>query len=257
MTASTSSAPPQRGRFDWPWRGGPSFVAPDGSRVSVGGTALDTSRPWSALFVALVHGIRRAFTVAEAGAFDWHSSYTTIPDEIRRYPYRGGELALGVRYAQAEDEPDDYRAAWRAQWFELHTRGSGAPPSADRLTGIFDAFRLTDTPLGMLAAPRSVRQARMEPLQVAKQIPGLGYLTVERPEHSRIGVPDFRGHPTEHGELWREPLGLGARGRARPDALLLATPTAVTRLVAGPSDSSDPNAVLALLAGLNVIWEPA
>ncbi|HEX2297436.1 MAG TPA: hypothetical protein VHH34_02765 [Pseudonocardiaceae bacterium] len=257
MAASTTSVPPQRGRFDWPWRGGPSFVTPDGSQVSLGGAALDTTRPWSALFAALVHGTRRAFTVAEAGAFDWHSTYTMIPDEIRRYPYRGGELLLGTRHPQTGDEPGDYRAAWRGQWFELHTCGSGAAPAADRLIRIFDAFRLTDTPLGMLAAPRSVRQARMEPFQVAKQIPGLGFLTIERPEHGRIGVPDFRGHPTEHGELWREPLGIGAHGRARPDALLLATPTAVTRLVAGPSDSADPNEVLALLAGLNVIWEPA
>ncbi|MCA1670987.1 MAG: hypothetical protein LC799_01870, partial [Actinobacteria bacterium] len=180
MAASTSSAASARGRFDWPWRGGPSFVAPDGSQVSLNGTALagragggaglDTSRPWSCLFAALVQGTRRAFTIAEAGAFDWHSTYTTIPDEILRQPYRGGELLLGVRYERAGTEPGDYRAAWRGQWFELHTSGSGAPPAAERLVRIFDAFRLTDTPLGMLAAPRSVRQVRLEPVQVAKQI---------------------------------------------------------------------------------------
>lgn len=255
MATSISSAPPGRGRFDWPWRGGPSFVTPDGSKVSLDGAplrggALDTSRPWSCGFGALVHGVRRSFTVAEAGAFDWHSTYTTIPDEIHRQPYRGGELLLGVR-------SDDYRAAWRGQWFELHTRSSGPPPAADGLARIFDAFRLTDTPLGMLAVPRSVRQLRLEPVQVAKQIPRLGYLTIEQPTSSRTGVPDFRGHPTRHGELWREPLGSGAQGRARSDALVLATPTAITRLVAGPADSPDPDEVLAALAGLNVRWEPA
>jgi hypothetical protein len=43
-------------------------------------TVLDVSRPWSCGFIALVRGARRSFTVTEAGAFDWHSTYTTIPD---------------------------------------------------------------------------------------------------------------------------------------------------------------------------------
>ncbi|MGH3990971.1 MAG: hypothetical protein ACRDSN_00740, partial [Pseudonocardiaceae bacterium] len=125
------------------------------------------------------------------------------------------------------------------------------------ITQIFDAFRLTDTPLGMLVAPRSLRQVRLEPVQVAKQIPGIGYLTIERPGSSRIAIPDFRGHPTRHGELWRQPLGRGAHGRSRPDALVVATPTAITRLVAGSADSTDPNEALAFLTDLDVIWEPA
>jgi hypothetical protein len=43
-------------------------------------TVLDVSRPWSCGFIALVRGARRSFTVTEAGAFDRHSTYTTIPD---------------------------------------------------------------------------------------------------------------------------------------------------------------------------------
>jgi hypothetical protein len=35
----------------------------------------------------------------------------------------------------------------------------------------------------------------------------------------------------------------------------LATPTAVTRLVPGPSDTSDVNQVLAFLHELSVTWE--
>lgn len=236
-----------RGRYDWPWRGGPSFVTPDGSQVLVGGPALDTTRPWSCDFTALVRGARRSFTVTEIGAFDWHSTYTTIPDRSLRQPYRGGELLIGIR-----DNPADYRAAWRGQWFELHTRASGA---ADGITTIFDAFRLTDTPLGMLVQPRSAGQVQAEPVRVAKEVPGIGYLLIERPGTSQVAVPDFRGHPTRHGELWRQPLGPGAQGRARPDALVLATPTTVTRLVPGPADTSDANQVLAFLQELNVTWE--
>ncbi len=257
-----------RGRYDWPWRGGTSFVtpdgsqvvlhrsalgstAPDGSQVVLGGTALDASRPWSCGFIARVRDARRAFTVAEAGAFDWHSSYTTIPDQLLRQPYRGGELIIAIRNKPARN---DYRAAWRGQWFELHTRASGSP---DGITRIFDAFRLTDTPLGMLALPRSTGQARLEPLRVAKQIPGIGHLTIERPGTSRVVVPKFRGHPTRHGELWRQPLGIGAQGRSRPDALVLATPTAITQLVPGPADTPDPDKALAFLEGLSVTWEAA
>ena len=216
--------------------------------------ALNTSRPWSCNFAALVRGARRTFTVAEAGAFDWHSTYTTIPDMLLRQPYRGAELITGIRNNPAPHESADYRAAWRGHWFELHTRASGSP---EGITGVFDAFRLTDTPLGMLAQPRSTAAAQLEPLQVAKEVPRIGYLTIERPGTSQVPIPDFRGHLTRHGELWRQPLGPGAQGRARPDALVLATPTAITKVVPGPADTADHREVLAFLDELSVTWEPA
>jgi hypothetical protein len=215
---------------------------------------LDTSRPWSCNFTALVRGARRTFTVAEIGAFDWHCTYTTVPDRLLRQPYRGAELVIGIRDNLARNDVPDYRAAWRGQWFELHTRACGAP---EDITAVFDAFRLTDTPLGMLARPRSAGQVRLEPVRVAKEVPGIGYLTIEHPGMSQVVVPQFRGYPTRHGELWRQPLGPGARGRSRPDALVLATPTAITRLVPGPADTTDPHEVLAFLHELNVIWESA
>jgi len=265
MATSTGSAAPTRGRWDWPWRGGPSFLTPDGSQVTLGGAArsgagLDMSRPWSCSFAALVQGTRRSFTVAEAGAFDWHSTYTTIPDEVLRQPFRGGELLLAIQHPATPSEPNrsepgQYRAARRGQWFELHTCGTGPPPATDRITRIFDAFRLTDTPLGMLAQPRSARQVQLEPVQVAKQIPGIGHLTIERPADSQLVIPGFRGYPTRYGELWRQPLGIGAHGRSRPEALVLGTQTAITQLVAGPADTADPEEVLALLADLDVTWE--
>ena len=238
----------ERGRYDWPWRGGTSFVTPDGSQVVLSSPALDASRPWSCGFIALVRGARRAFTVAEAGAFDWHSTYTTIPDQMLGQPYRGGELVTGIRTA-----PGDYRTAWRGQWFELHIRASGSP---DGIMRIFDALRFTDTPLGMLVAPRSASQAQFEPIRVAKQIPRIGHLTIERPGTSQLTVPDLRGHLTRHGELWRQPLGIGAHGRSRSEALVLATPTAITQLISGPADTADPDEALDFLIGLDVIWEP-
>lgn len=248
MTASR-----ERGRHDWPWRGGSAFVTPDGSQIVLHGRGVDVSRPWSCGFIALVRGARRSFTIAEAGAFDWHAAFTTIPDQQLRQPYNAAELIVGIRDQTGDNHPSDYRAAWRGPWFELHTRGSGSP---DRISTVFDALRLTDTPLGLLVAPRSTRQAQLEPVRVAKEIPGIGYLTIERPGTSQI-VPDFQGHLTQHGELWREPLGPGAQGRSRADALVLATPTAIIRLVPGPADTADPHEALAFLDDLNVIWGPA
>lgn len=251
-----------RGRYDWPWRGGPSFLTPDGSRVTLSrpvlgngsGTVLDVSRPWSCGFIALVRGARRSFTVAEAGAFDWHSTYTTIPDQLLRQRYCGGELVVGLREEPTREGSLEYRAAWRGPWFELHTRAAGR---AEGITRIFDAFRLTDTPLGLLARPRSTGAAQLEPLRVAKEVPGIGYLTIERPGSSQGAIPESRGYPTRHGQLWHEPLGLGAQGRSRSHALILATPTAITRLVPGPADTTDPDEARAFLDGLSVTWEPA
>jgi hypothetical protein len=185
--------------------------------------------------------------------FDWHCTYTTIPDQVFRQSYRGGELIVAVRNEHSRDDPAQYRAAWRGQWFEFHTRAIGP---ADGITRIFDAFRLTDTPLGMLTPPRSAAQAQWEPLRVAKQIPRIGYLTIERPT-SQVVLPDFQGHLTRYGQLWRQPLGPGAQGRSRSDALVMATPTAITRLVPGPADTADPSEALAFLNDLNVTWEPA
>jgi hypothetical protein len=243
-----------RGRYDWPWRGGPSFVTPDGSQVILRGPALDVSRPWSCNFIGRVRGARRSFTVAEAGAFDWHSTYTTIPDHVTGQPYRGGELVVAIRNKPAANEPPDYRAAWRGQWFELHTRASGP---ADGITRIFDAFRLTDTPLGMLAQPRSAGQAQLEPLRVVKQIPGIGHLTIERTGSNQVATPGLPGYRTRHGQLWRQPLGSGAQGRPRSETLVMATPTAITHLIPGPSDTADPNEALRFLVDVDVIWEPA
>ncbi|MGH3868619.1 MAG: hypothetical protein ACRDQ4_21370 [Pseudonocardiaceae bacterium] len=109
----------------------------------------------------------------------------------------------------------------------------------------------------MLARPRSAGQAQLEPVRVAKQVSGIGYLTMERPGTSQVTIPEHRGHPTLHGELWREPLERGAQGRSRSDALVLATPTAITRLVPGPADTTDPNEALTCLHYLSVTWEPA
>jgi hypothetical protein len=108
----------------------------------------------------------------------------------------------------------------------------------------------------MLVQPRSARQAQLEPVRVAKQIPRLGHLTIERPGASQLTVPDFRGHLTQHGELWRQPLGTGAHGRSRSESLVLATPTAITQLIPGPADTADPEEALDFLVGLDVIWEP-
>lgn len=264
MSGSDGEAPQSRGRFEWQWRGGRSFLAPDGDQVSLGGASAQRlsraveSRPWSCGFFALVRGSRRSFTVAERGAFDWHHAHTTRHDAVHRRPFGGGELALGVR-----EEPAEYRAAWRGHWFELHTRSSGRAPAPEPLAAVgkvFDAFRLTETPLGMMIAPRSARQSRMEPVRVSKQIPGIGHLTIERPGTSQVAVPDFGGYRTRHGELWRQPLGAGATGRARSDLLVLATPTALTQLMPGPvtgTDTTDPDEALAFLSELNVTWEPA
>jgi hypothetical protein len=217
-------------------------------------TVLDVSRPWSCGFIALVRGARRSFTVAEAGAFDWHSTYTTIPDQLLRQRYCGGELVVGLREEPTREGSLEYRAAWRGPWFELHTRAAGR---AEGIKGIFDAFRLTDTPLGLLARPRSTGAAQLEPLRVAKEVPRIGYLTIERPGSSQGAIPESQGYPTRHGQLWHEPLGLGAQGRSRSHALILATPTAITRLVPGPADTTDPDEARAFLDGLSVTWAPA
>lgn len=244
---------PIRPRTEWAWRGGPAFTAPDGSRIRLEQPGLDFSQPWSVSFVAMVGGGRYGLTVAEIGAFDWHVTYTMPGAEVASLRYAGGDLLIATRAA----EPD-YRAAWRGRWFELHHRPAGPVPAGAGVPRVFDAVRFTDTPEGMLVSPRG--SGWFEPFRIAKQLPGIGRLRIERPARATIEVPRFRGHRTRHGEIWRLPLGAGARGRARDDALLLATPTAVAQLIPGPAESTDTadgDAALAVLEELAVIWEPS
>lgn len=240
---------PTRPRSDWAWRGGPSFTAPDGSRIRLEQPWLDSSQPWSATFSARTGGGRYGLTVAEIGAFDWHVTYPMAGAEVTSSRYAGGDLLLAWRR-----EPADYRAAWRGRWFELHHSAAGPVP-AGGVPRVFDAVRFTDTPEGMLVRPRGA--VSFEPFRVAKTLPGIGQLRIERPGTATVAVPRFRGHRARHGEIWRRPLEGGAHGRARDESLLLATPTAVVQLIPGPHDTPDADAALAFLEQLAVSWEPS
>ncbi|MQA15820.1 MAG: hypothetical protein GEV09_17180 [Pseudonocardiaceae bacterium] len=242
---------PTRPRTDWAWRGGPEFTAPDGSHIRLDRPGLNSSQPWSCAFVARAPGARDGLTVAEIGAFDWHVTYTMPGAEVTATPFAGGELLVA-----SLREPPEYRAAWRGQWFELHHRAPGPVPAGGGVGRVFDALRLTDTPTGMLASPRTAA-VRFEPFQVAKAVPGIGALRIGRPGEAGFDIPRFRGRSTRHGEIWRRPLGDGARGRARDELLLLATSTAVTQLIPGPRDTADADTALAFLEELTVSWEPA
>lgn len=243
---------PTRPRTAWAWRGGPSFTAPDGSRIRLRQPALDFSQPWSASFAARVRGGRYGLTVTESGAFDWHVTYTMPGAEVTSTSYAGGDLLVASR-----PEPPEYRAAWRGRWFELHHRPAGPVPEGAGVPPVFDALRFTDTPEGMLVGTRETVRSELEPFRIAKQLPGIGRLRIERPGRAAVDVPRFRGHRARYGEIWRRPLGEGARGRARDESLLLATPTAVVLLIPGPGDTSDGDAALAYFEELAVSWEPA
>lgn len=240
---------PTRPRTEWAWRGGPTFTVPDGSRVRLEAPRLDASQPWSAAFAARTGGDRSGLTVTEIGAFDWHVTYQMAGAEVTSIDYAGGALLLA-----SQREPAQQRAAWRGRWFELHHRPAVPVPAAG-IRRVFDALRFTDTPEGMLVRPRGV--VSFEPYRLAKRLPGLGQLRIERPERATVAVPGFRGHRTPFGEIWRRPLGDGAHGRARDEALLLATPSAVAQLIPGPRDTPDGDVALALLEQLAVIWEPS
>lgn len=239
---------PTRPRSEWAWRGGPTFTVPDGSRVRLEQPRLDPSQPWSAAFAVRTGGDRFGLTVTEIGAFDWHVTYQMAGAEVTSVAYAGGDLLLASRR-----EPADYRAAWRGRWFELHHRP--AVPVGAGVPRVFDALRFTDTPEGMLVRPRGA--VSFEPYRLAKQLPGLGQLRIERPDRASVAVPRFRGHRTPFGEIWRRPLGEAAHGRARDEALLLAAPTAVAQLIPGPRDTPDEDVALAFLEQLAVIWEPS
>lgn len=249
MPASRETAS-GRSRTAWPWRGGSGFVPPDGSRLTVG--AAEVSRPWSCNFVARIAGARNAFSVAERGAFEWYTSFILTDASVQEYPYRGGDLALAH-----DARTHETLTTWRGPWFELHHRRIGPAPRVPAATRVFDALRLQDTPDGMRVGAWSHRVTTFEPLTVFKEIPGVGGLRIERPGHSEVSPPRWRGAPARSGEIWRRDLVRAAAGRARGEILLLATPTTITQLIPGPGDTGDPAVALAFLRELDISWDPA
>lgn len=238
-----------RPRDGWRWRGGAAFTAPDASRIRLDRAGLDATQPWSCTFAAQRAGARHGFTVTEIGAFEWHVTYRMAGAEVTRLRYAGGELLLAW-----QRDPAEFRAAWRGRWFELHRRQVGPVPAGAGISRIFDPFRLTDTPQGMLVRPRHLAGVRLEPFRVAKRVPGMGGLRIQRLGEAEVAVPRARGHPARHGEIWRRPLEAGAVGRARAESLVLATSTAVTELIPGPVDTPDAGAALDFLEQLDVTW---
>ncbi len=258
MPASQEAA--GRSRTRWPWRGGSSFTAPDGSRLTV--EAADVSRPWSCNFVARIAGTRNAFSVAERGAFEWYTSYLLTNASVQEYPYRGGDLALAH-----DAKTHQTLTAWRGPWFELHHQRVGPAPTVPAATRVFDALRLQDTPDGMRVDPwphddrtfghPTFGPTTFEPLAVFKEIPGIGDLRIERPGRSEVSPPPWQGAPARRGEIWRRNLPAGDAGRARGEILLLATPTTVTQLIPGPDHTGDPAVAMAFLRELDISWDPA
>lgn len=233
-----------------PWRGGGSFAVPDGSRVRIDKAGLDVSSPWNCLFMARVNRRRQGFSVCERGAVDQLLARFR-GQQVERLSYRGAVL---VRAHDAVRKVST--AAWQGRWHELIMQQSGPRPEARRDGEVFDAFRLTDSRDGLLVQAVSPRQVTFdEPFTVLKEIAGLGTLRMERPYAPERQIPAWAGVLGRAGEIWRKPFprGKGA-GRARPESLILATPTAVTELIPGPKDTSDSAAALAFLSDLNVVW---
>jgi hypothetical protein len=224
-----------------------TFTAPDGSRVTLRGRP--TGSAWSCPFVARVYGTRRAFAVASAGAADTYARRRGLtPLSTHRY----GDTAVAMGF---DDEVEESMVAWRGPWHELLLYQSGPRASLESFTRVLDAFRLTDLVDGLLATPRSERQVAIEPFPVYIDIAGFGSLRIQRPHETDAPPPAWRGFVTPHGEMWKQPLNPEARtGRARTDALVLATPTAVAELIPGMDDTADSSAAVDFLAGLDVSW---
>lgn len=227
-----------------------SFTAPDGSRVTLQGDKVDLSGAWTCLFVVRADGVRHAFRVISRGQSDFDVT-TRLGATWQSEQYRMGELAI------AHGNGETF-AAWRGRWHELQLTEVG---TADRqhYTRVFDALAWTDRPDGMLVRGASAGRVNFEPFVLFKDVPGVGDLKIERPGKSAAELPAWRGAMTRNGEMWRQPLGDGAAGRARPESLVIATPTAVAELMPGPAGEHTADADIAARTAkaLAVAWEPA
>jgi hypothetical protein len=179
--------------------------------------------------------------------------------DIRVEPYRNADLMLTYDTTDFDAlEHGETVAAWRGPWHELHIARTGPRQAPESFTRVLDALILTDTADGLLIRPQSTRAVTFEPFTVFADFLGFGHLQIQRPHEAEITVPDWRGAPARSGEIWRRSLTGGEEtGRARQEALILASPTAVCELVPGPLDTPDSDAAAEFLATIDLSWSQA
>ncbi|MQA26897.1 MAG: hypothetical protein GEU94_15875 [Micromonosporaceae bacterium] len=240
---ASDQSPPIRSQLD-------HFTAPDGSRVTLDARNVDASGQWNCLFRAQVYGVRQPFTVCDRGSPERFAARMT---DVAVHPHHDADVMLAYDTTLGES-----MAAWRGPWHGLLTGRTGPRPQVESYTRVFDALHLTDTRDGLLVRPRSARQVVFEPFTVFKEIPGIGDLRIQRPHEAEVSLPTWRGARARDGEIWRKPFtDEGEVPRARPEVLILATPTAVVELIPGPEDTEDSAEAADFVAGLAVSWSPA
>lgn len=226
------------------------FRAPDGSLITLDAAGADTSGAWNCVFQARVSGVVHPFTVCDRES---SSCRANRMGDAQVHQYQDTELITAYDAGLWQS-----MAAWRGRWHSLLTSRTGPKPAVETYSRLFGAFALTDTREGLLIRPRSPRKVELTSLLVYKEVPGIGDLRIERPHDTLVSVPSWRGATTRGGEMWRRPIANdGDVPRARSESLILATPTAVVELIAGPDDTPDETTATDFLADLVVSWTSA
>jgi hypothetical protein len=237
-----------------------SYRSLDGHRVTVSGPELDLSFPWSSSMLCLKGSIPFGFQSGLAN--NWEHLMIDFPRFAfeESYSYQGGQLRIGSAPVDAGVDPEltgtggAYRI-WLWYWqgtqfslaFIVNRVIEGERPD---FIEAFETFDLAETHEGITMVPRSPSEVATTNVEVVKEVPPLGLLTILDSASASELVPSWTGTPVAGGELFVSELS-----DALPAFFLLVGTTATTVIQPLGDEPLEAPARMHALETVTIAWE--
>ncbi|RLK58115.1 hypothetical protein [Actinokineospora cianjurensis] len=218
------------------------LVAPSGAEVAI---TLPGLEPVSSIAAAVRFAggsYGTGFQIGPLGYQAFAGTHVAPAKTTDRFLVHGREVVV-----TEADDGQSSTAALIGTHHELMTVYAGPAPRRDRVFALFNSLRVTDTPAGLLVAPRRATLLDTMSEHLILAVRGYGQISIPGPAQARTHIPTHAGAPTHHGEVWKVPLA----GSGHMFVLGFPTAAAEVQLAQAPTPTR-----LAWLNAINIAWNP-
>lgn len=224
--------------------------APSGRRITV--TLPDESVVESRTVLARLvsTALSAGFQIGPTGFFEGLANYEQPSTVTDRFVLQNRELVVAT-------SADGYltTAAWRGPYHDVGAVFTGPAPQRAQLIQYFDAFTYNDEPAGVAISTPSPGNADLFSETLGAVIRDRGQIVVPSVKAARGLMPDHRGTPSTHGEVWRTQKHPDAPGEGVRDYIyLLGTPRGFAEITFFLNASVSDDELLKWLDGIDLSW---